>query len=156
MREGVRGRGRGTVLDSKRFLPRPLSIFILSPRGCIARTDRLSTNLCDLGPRRDLPTRICGPRFLCHIISLRWGGLLLMNASKDKRVVFQKEEGERLGGNREIKNRSYGVILPSYFNMVLSSALVYSTCSPVSVWGTVSSLEGSPSQFEVVSWKLKP
>jgi hypothetical protein len=33
--------------------------------------------------------------------------------------------------------RSYGVILPSSFNMVLSSALVYSTCSPVSVWGTV-------------------
>ena len=34
-------------------------------------------------------------------------------------------------------SRSYGVILPSSFNMVLSSALVYSTCSPVSVWGTV-------------------
>lgn len=29
--------------------------------------------------------------------------------------------------------------------MVLSSALVYSTCAPVSVWGTVSSLVGSPS-----------
>ncbi|KAL0300482.1 UNVERIFIED_CONTAM: hypothetical protein Sangu_3117900 [Sesamum angustifolium] len=28
--------------------------------------------------------------------------------------------------------------------MVLSSALVYSTCSPVSVWGTVSSPGGSP------------
>jgi len=82
VREGVRGRGRGTVLDSKRFLPRPLSIFILSPRGCIARTDRLSTNLCDLGPRRDLPTRICGPFFQSHIILLRWGGLLLINASK--------------------------------------------------------------------------
>ena len=34
-------------------------------------------------------------------------------------------------------SRSYGVILPSSFNMVLSSALVYPTCSPVSVWGTV-------------------
>ena len=34
-------------------------------------------------------------------------------------------------------SRSYGVILPSSFDMVLSSALVYSTCSPVSVWGTV-------------------
>ncbi|KAL8245887.1 hypothetical protein R6Q59_007103 [Mikania micrantha] len=33
-------------------------------------------------------------------------------------------------------SRSYGVILPSSFDMVLSSALVYSTCSPVSVWGT--------------------
>ena len=32
-------------------------------------------------------------------------------------------------------------------------ALVYSTCEPVSVWGTVSSTEGSPPQFEVLSWK---
>ncbi|KAA0066843.1 hypothetical protein E6C27_scaffold271G002080 [Cucumis melo var. makuwa] len=31
-------------------------------------------------------------------------------------------------------SRSYGVILPSSFDMVLSSALVYFTCSPVSVW----------------------
>ena len=35
-------------------------------------------------------------------------------------------------------------------------ALVYSTCSPVSVWGTVSSPGGSPSQFEVFSWKFQP
>lgn len=41
-------------------------------------------------------------------------------------------------------SRSYGVILPSSFDMVLSSALVYSTCSPVSVWGTVSSPEDRP------------
>lgn len=53
-------------------------------------------------------------------------------------------------------SRSYGVILPSSFNMVLSSALVYSTRSPVSVWGTVSSPGGSPSQFEVFSWKFQP
>jgi len=33
--------------------------------------------------------------------------------------------------------RSYGVILPSSFNIVLSSALVYSTSPPVSVSGTV-------------------
>ncbi|KAL4201936.1 hypothetical protein AMTRI_Chr02g261320 [Amborella trichopoda] len=52
-------------------------------------------------------------------------------------------------------SRSYGVILSSSFDMVLSSALVYSTCSPVLVWGTVSSLKGSPSQFKVFSWKLK-
>jgi hypothetical protein len=32
---------------------------------------------------------------------------------------------------------SYGSILPSSFNIVLSSALVYSTCPPVSVSGTV-------------------
>ncbi|MFS7940170.1 hypothetical protein Hanom_Chr05g00460821 [Helianthus anomalus] len=53
-------------------------------------------------------------------------------------------------------SRSYGVILPSSFDMVLSSALVYSTCSPVSVWGTVSSPGGSPTQFEVFSWKFQP
>eukprot|EP00657_Telonema_sp_P-1_P011852 TRINITY_DN752_c0_g1_i5.p1 TRINITY_DN752_c0_g1~~TRINITY_DN752_c0_g1_i5.p1 ORF type:complete len:114 (+),score=17.13 TRINITY_DN752_c0_g1_i5:177-518(+) len=34
-------------------------------------------------------------------------------------------------------SRSYGGILPSSFNVVLSSALVCSTCPPVSVWGTV-------------------
>ena len=44
--------------------------------------------------------------------------------------------------------RSYGSILPSSFNTVLSSALVYSTCPPVSVWGTVYTLglfPGTPS-----------
>jgi hypothetical protein len=35
-------------------------------------------------------------------------------------------------------SRTYGSILPSSFNAVLSSALVCSTCPPVSVWGTVS------------------
>ena len=35
-------------------------------------------------------------------------------------------------------SRSYGGILPSSFNVVLSSALVYSTSPPVSVSGTVS------------------
>ncbi|GJV73937.1 hypothetical protein Tco_1493932 [Tanacetum coccineum] len=37
-------------------------------------------------------------------------------------------------------SQSYGVILPSSFDMVLSSALVYSICSPMSVWGTVAKL----------------
>ena len=44
-------------------------------------------------------------------------------------------------------SRSYGGILPSSFNTVLSSALVCSTCPPVSVWGTVYTLvlfPGSP------------
>ena len=39
--------------------------------------------------------------------------------------------------------------MPSSFNIVLSSALVFSTCPPVSVWGTVLSLElfpGTPSR----------
>src|SRR6201991_3855836 len=45
--------------------------------------------------------------------------------------------------------RSYEGNLPSSFNIILSSALVYSTSPPVSVWGTVYKLElfpGSPSQ----------
>ena len=41
-------------------------------------------------------------------------------------------------------SRSYGVILPSSFNIVLSSALVYSTSPPVSVSGTVYTLELFP------------
>jgi hypothetical protein len=34
-------------------------------------------------------------------------------------------------------SRSYGTILPSSFTRVLSCALVFSTCLPVSVYGTV-------------------
>jgi hypothetical protein len=41
-------------------------------------------------------------------------------------------------------SRSYGGNLPSSFNVVLSSALVFSTCPPVLVWGTV------------YTWKLFP
>ena len=41
-------------------------------------------------------------------------------------------------------SRSYGGILPSSFNIVLSSALVFSTCPPVSVWGTVYMMELFP------------
>ena len=46
-------------------------------------------------------------------------------------------------------SRSYGGKLPSSFNVILSSALVYSTSPPVSVWGTVYTLElfpGTPSR----------
>ena len=38
---------------------------------------------------------------------------------------------------RRTFSRSYGTILPSSFTRVLSSALGYSPCPPVSVWGTV-------------------
>ena len=38
---------------------------------------------------------------------------------------------------RSCLSRSYACNLPSSFNVVLSSALVYSTSPPVSVWGTV-------------------
>ncbi len=50
--------------------------------------------------------------------------------------------------NRSSFSRSYRCNLPSSFSIVLSSALVYSTCPPVSVWGTVYTEElfpGSPS-----------
>ena len=50
----------------------------------------------------------------------------------------------RLPKQRSPLSRSYGCILPSSFNIVLSSALVYSTCPPVSVWGTVYTLELFP------------
>ena len=39
--------------------------------------------------------------------------------------------------SRRTFSRSYGAILPSSFTRVLSSALVFSTRPPVSVWGTV-------------------
>ena len=39
--------------------------------------------------------------------------------------------------DRALFSRSYEGILPSSFNTVLSSALVFSTSPPVSVWGTV-------------------
>ena len=44
-------------------------------------------------------------------------------------------------GYRYSFSRSYGVILPSSFNTVLSNALVYSTSSPVSVYSTVFTLK---------------
>ena len=50
----------------------------------------------------------------------------------------------RLPKWRSPLSRSYGCILPSSFNIVLSSALVYSTCPPVSVSGTVLLLELFP------------
>ena len=50
----------------------------------------------------------------------------------------------RLPETRAPFSRSYGGILPSSFNIVLSSALVYSTSPPVSVWGTVYTRELFP------------
>jgi hypothetical protein len=42
-----------------------------------------------------------------------------------------------LPNGRSLLSRSYEGNLPSSFNIILSSALVYSTCPPVSVSGTV-------------------
>ena len=56
---------------------------------------------------------------------------------------------QNLRSNEARLSRSYACNLPSSFNIVLSSALVYSTSPPVSVWGTVYKLElfpGTPSQ----------
>ena len=47
-------------------------------------------------------------------------------------------------------SRSYGTILPSSFTRVLSSALVFSTRPPVSVWGTVN----GNLKLRGFSWKL--
>ena len=43
----------------------------------------------------------------------------------------------KLPSNRACLSRSYASNLPNSFNIVLSSALVFSTCPPVSVYGTV-------------------
>ena len=51
---------------------------------------------------------------------------------------------EKLPLQRSSFFRSYGCNLPSSFNIVLSSALVCSTCPPVSVWGTVLMMELFP------------
>ena len=51
---------------------------------------------------------------------------------------------EKLPLQRSSFFRSYGCNLPSSFNIVLSSALVCSTCPPVSVWGTVLTMELFP------------
>ena len=51
---------------------------------------------------------------------------------------------QELPQRRASFSRSYGGILPSSFSIVLSSALVYSTSPPVSVWGTVYTWELFP------------
>ncbi len=54
----------------------------------------------------------------------------------------------RLPVRRSSLSRSYGGILPSSFNIVPSSALVSSTCPPVSVWGTVLTVELFPGPIQ--------
>ena len=51
---------------------------------------------------------------------------------------------KKLPLNRASFSRSYGGILPSSFNIILPSALVFSTCPPVSVSGTVLMMELFP------------
>ena len=46
-------------------------------------------------------------------------------------------ERKALHQNRRTFSRSYGTILPSSFTRVISRALVFSTCLPVLVYGTV-------------------
>ncbi len=46
-------------------------------------------------------------------------------------------ESKSLHQQERTFSRSYGTILPSSFSRVLSSALVFSTRPPVSVWGTI-------------------
>jgi hypothetical protein len=51
---------------------------------------------------------------------------------------------QNLRSVRSCLSRSYACNLPSSFSIVLSSALVFSTCPPVSVWGTVYTVELFP------------
>ena len=53
-------------------------------------------------------------------------------------------------------SRSYEGNLPSSFNIVLSSALVYSTSPPVSVSGTVYTLELFPGPASLHGQSVKP
>lgn len=54
-----------------------------------------------------------------------------MQPSSAQKVNFFTYQGHTF-------SRSYGAILPSSFTRVLSSALGFSPCPPVSVWSTVS------------------
>jgi hypothetical protein len=62
----------------------------------------------------------------------------------------------RLPGNRSRLSRSYASNLPSSFDIVLSSALVFSTSPPVSVSGTVSSPELFPGTIHKPGQSDKP
>ena len=52
-------------------------------------------------------------------------------------AAFFRSTREVSHKKRRTFSRSYGTILPSSFTRVLSCALVFSTCPPVSVYGTV-------------------
>jgi hypothetical protein len=53
-------------------------------------------------------------------------------------------------------SRSYGGNLPSSFNTRLSSAWVYSTCPPVSVWGTVHMAGLFPGRLPQLRQSIQP
>ena len=64
-------------------------------------------------------------------------------------VTSPSSRREVLHQKRRTFSRSYGANLPSSFTQVLSSALVFSTCPPVSVLGTVL----QHLKFRDFSWK---
>ena len=63
----------------------------------------------------------------------------VFNKQSQRPGIFDRHEltEQVLHPHRRTFSRSYGAILPSSFTRVLSSALVFSTQPPVSVWGTV-------------------
>ena len=61
---------------------------------------------------------------------------LLNSRSHLVSAAFSGSKRKALHHQRRTFSRSYGTILPSSFTRVLSSALVFSTCPPVSVSGT--------------------
>ena len=81
-----------------------------------------------LRPRLTLPSQRDDPADLPARPAYRVGGC---------RHPLVCAPGPWLPKARALFSRSYEGILPSSFNIVLSSALVYSTCPPVSVSGTV-------------------
>ena len=65
----------------------------------------------------------------------------VFNKQSQRPGIFDRHEltEQVIHSHRRTFSRSYGAILPSSFTRVLSSALVFSTQPPVSVWGTVPS-----------------
>ena len=62
---------------------------------------------------------------------------LLNSRSHLVSAASSRSKRKALHNQRRTFSRSYGTILPSSFTRVLSCALVFSTCPPVSVCGTV-------------------
>ncbi len=65
--------------------------------------------------------------------------MFLVNSRSHLVIATSLRSGRRaFTYQRRTFSRSYGTILPSSFTRVLSSALGFSPCPPVSVWSTVS------------------
>ena len=80
----------------------------------------------------------------CHtlyVVLTTWQSAVFLLNSPSHLVTAADDSSvsKSLHHHQRTFSRSYGTILPSSFTRVLSSALVFSTRPPVSVWGTVNS-----------------